>query len=1414
MSIPPVEANLDVRAHDLPESVDDLFQACITLAEAERAAIEARLVVVPVAHTEADVVCTLRVQVQVYLLPTIFEPPARSLEDAQRRVLYHIFPLSQASARPSTGGATDIPFFFSVVGPAPATDVASAMQPADLLPTLLPFQRRSVAWLLRREGFVFPSNDRKAVLCRIPISTFSFWSPVPVGYMHSLTGALVRNLADLNGEEDEATTADISGAILAEEPGLGKTLETIAVIMLTRPFASTRDPRGTPRWDPQTKLQVHVVKSTLVVTPPALASQWVEELRTHAPTLRVLVYDGWQKVEIPLNNSSAERDRVKRLKSRTSSLLKKRKLAKALKANSDDEDVDVQPPAPTLEDWSTYVHEYDVVITTYRVLQQDLFVARPPPSRPRRADVVYTSLDRARSPLVSVEWDRVVMDEVQMVGGGKAADMVSLIPRRASLAVSGTPAKTQVSDLLHVLRFLRVEDVMGSTKLWTRLLKPAFAQHFAAFMNEYTIRTMKSAIQDELTIPQQTRYLVGIEMGPIERHVYDEALERVLLDLGLDSRGVASVEGWEPDANLLRSSIRRLRAICTHPQVGQLQHERMTRTVLKSMSEVLEGMRDQNWRDIMDDFKLHVQAQIRLAQLHMLDEANVKRYQKSLELLEAAGKDVENLCREVEDALLVLNDNNDASITANKCAETESVDAKGKGRGREVDDDRSDDEISSDYGGQESLAETHMRIKKQALQSRLRECRMVLHRVWFLKGDIFHMLGNTDAENQAYANAQQIRHNLLKATAADAMRAMAELAHHWVSGQAPLIQTPYLPESSSRTDELTREGNSIIENVLNAQSRLLWEWRAHIKELLTLPLGSEDDQEADGMEFQRSLDTQGEAETYLQVYAALLADRKQALINERTLLAAHAIKEKKKRTTKTAAEAVDEIPDEVREAIDLQLEHTILQQMLTVRRKALLEGLNQRALKSVRNDLIAAGAKLDKKSPEKKEIEDIVKSLKELMMEQNRVGEKLDSDIALLRRAFNQRILYFRQLQQISDTVEELKYELTLENALADTRLELAELDAKIKTNRARQRYLQQIDRRDESDEDEDCCILCRCEFKRGFMTQCAHMFCEDCMKLWILKKAGKTCPVCRVGIDPDTMQRFTVEEKNPVESSKPANTEPVPKSRREIDYNFIDPRVLAEIRDIDTLGDYGQKIQTLIRHLLYLQITDAGAKSIVFSAWADSLTILQRALTENGILCVRIDRASKGKSAVQRFKEQDEISVLLLHGERENAGLNITCASRVFLLESVVHHGFEIQAIARIDRMGQTRPTEVYCYYAQDTIEKNILDLAARRGLSLYTRENYRGTVNVSSFAADAQKTVESPRKNKVKGDFIFKVDDMLAVLFPHMYEEVQYLVEDAAMTIDEPAEISVNGVITSGSKQGWQAWPNAVAGPSSLLA
>ena len=87
--------------------------------------------------------------------------------------------------------------------------------------------------------------------------------------------------------------------------------------------------------------------------------------------------------------------------------------------DSDAKDEDKDMNEDEVVDWCTYVNTFDVCITTYNVLQQDLGVARPPPTRPRRAFVQYSTVHRTRSPLVMCEWYRVIMDEVQMVGGGQ-----------------------------------------------------------------------------------------------------------------------------------------------------------------------------------------------------------------------------------------------------------------------------------------------------------------------------------------------------------------------------------------------------------------------------------------------------------------------------------------------------------------------------------------------------------------------------------------------------------------------------------------------------------------------------------------------------------------------------------------------------------------------------------------------------------------------------------------------------------------------------------------------------------------------------------------------------------------------------------------------------------------------------------
>lgn len=66
-----------------------------------------------------------------------------------------------------------------------------------------------------------------------------------------------------------------------------------------------------------------------------------------------------------------------------------------------------------------FLHDFDIVVTTYKTLQEELGVAKAPVIRPKRQAAPYSHVEKPRSPLVQVEWARVFMDEVQLVGGGK-----------------------------------------------------------------------------------------------------------------------------------------------------------------------------------------------------------------------------------------------------------------------------------------------------------------------------------------------------------------------------------------------------------------------------------------------------------------------------------------------------------------------------------------------------------------------------------------------------------------------------------------------------------------------------------------------------------------------------------------------------------------------------------------------------------------------------------------------------------------------------------------------------------------------------------------------------------------------------------------------------------------------------------
>lgn len=163
----------------------------------------------------------------------------------------------------------------------------------------------------------------------------------------------------------------------------------------------------------------------------------------------------------------------------------------------------------------------------------------------------------------------------------------------------------------------------------------------------------------------------------------------------------------------------------------------------------------------------------------------------------------------------------------------------------------------------------------------------------------------------------------------------------------------------------------------------------HIYGLLTRSLtASSDEGEADGQEYLRTLDIQGEAETYLQAYAMLLADRREVLTAERTVLAVHDARERKHRKTAAAAKAVTLESDEldlglVTEDIELQPEHEVLKTNLMDARKTLLMKFAGRAVKSIVVDLTAVAAKITRETdPEKILAREGVLSLRRLMSSQ------------------------------------------------------------------------------------------------------------------------------------------------------------------------------------------------------------------------------------------------------------------------------------------------------------------------------------------------------------------------------------------------------------------------------------------------
>lgn len=291
----------------------------------------------------------------------------RAMDSRMQSIIHFVFPPPREGNCELTDNA--IKDLYAHLNPTADANPPMGVQHKDLLPKLLPFQQRSVAWCLKRECGVLDVLGN--VIYREPTTGEKLPLPWEVVTTASGNDLFVNRLWGLVCMGDETLVAaepEPRGGILAEEMGLGKTVEVLALILLNRrktavPLGGLENQLlGTHlRDDPNVEvggIPTPLIWSgaTLIITPPSIVHQWVGEIEQHAPTLRVFVY--------------------------------------------------VDDSHTTVE--ATALAQHDVVLTTYAMLAKELDYAVQY-DRPRRHRQKYKP---RKSAFVQIDWWRVCLDEV------------------------------------------------------------------------------------------------------------------------------------------------------------------------------------------------------------------------------------------------------------------------------------------------------------------------------------------------------------------------------------------------------------------------------------------------------------------------------------------------------------------------------------------------------------------------------------------------------------------------------------------------------------------------------------------------------------------------------------------------------------------------------------------------------------------------------------------------------------------------------------------------------------------------------------------------------------------------------------------------------------------------------------------
>ena len=178
-------------------------------------------------------------------------------------------------------------------------------------------------------------------------------------------------------------------------------------------------------------------------------------------------------------------------------------------------------------------------------------------------------------------------------------------------------------------------------------------------------------------------------------------------------------------------------------------------------------------------------------------------------------------------------------------------------------------------------------------------------------------------------------------------------------------------------------------------------------------------------------------------------------------------------------------------------------------------------------------------------------------------------------------------------------------------------------------------------------CRLCDEPAEEAIRSRCRHEFCRQCAKNYIRAFDGKDtdaeCPVCHIGLQIDWDQPEIEQDEETVKK------------------NSIINRIKMEDWTSST------KIEMLVYDLYKLRSQKQTHKSIVFSQFTSMLQLVQWRLQKSGFSTVLLDGSmspSQRQKSIEHFMNNVDVEVFLVSLKAGGVALNLTEASRVFIID------------------------------------------------------------------------------------------------------------------------------------------------------